>query len=187
MMIDMIMMYQKEKHDFNFRYIGDFNVLKFKKGLEQITDYDWQEYDFRQREFPVHRKTETIPLLYDESFSDYPQKWKHFSKFENAISDLSIFLSEFYNKGKIVRCILTKLKKNSVIPQHVDSGESLMTCYRHHIAVITNELVYFRIGNEKKHLSENQVWEINNSRIHSVENNSDIDRIHIIVDWNTSY
>jgi hypothetical protein len=175
------------KGEFNFNLIGLFDITNFKKKLDLLSDLDWSEYSFRQRTFGPHKHTETVPLLYNEKFTDFPSEWKHYDKFREEISELQNKLFECYGRGKIVRCILVKLKNNSKIPTHVDFGDSLMTCHRHHIAVVTDSNVYFTIDNEIKHLKPGEIWEINNSKEHSVENNSDIDRIHIIVDWNTSY
>jgi aspartyl/asparaginyl beta-hydroxylase (cupin superfamily) len=76
------------------------------------------------------------------------------------------------------------LKSNSKIDKHIDAGKSLSICHRVHIPIITNKNVLFEIDNEIKNLKEGEMWEINNSeKIHSVVNNSNTDRIHLIVDW----
>ena len=31
-------------------------------------------------------------------------------------------------------------------------------------------------------MATGECWEINNTRLHSVENNSDIDRVHLLID-----
>jgi aspartyl/asparaginyl beta-hydroxylase (cupin superfamily) len=57
-------------------------------------------------------------------------------------------------------------------------------CNRVHIPIITNKDVFFKIEDQIKQLKEGEMWEINNSeRLHSVENNSNKDRIHLIIDW----
>ena len=54
------------------------------------------------------------------------------------------------------------------------------------IPVITNENVYFTVGNETKIFKEGEFWEINNSgKVHSVSNKSDKGRINLIADWIT--
>lgn len=53
---------------------------------------------------------------------------------------------------------------------------------RIHIPVITNPEVYFTVNNEKINMIESQGYEINNTLPHSVENNSALDRVHIIID-----
>jgi len=44
--------------------------------------------------------------------------------------------------------------------------------------------VIFTVGGESKNLEEGYIWEIKNTeKIHSVINNGQIDRIHLIIDW----
>ena len=58
----------------------------------------------------------------------------------------------------------------------------MTTCKRTHIPIITNSEVTFTVGGETKFLKEGEIWEINNTKEHSVDNNSDIDRIHLLID-----
>ena len=53
-----------------------------------------------------------------------------------------------------------------------------------HIPIITNEKVFFQVGDEIKIFKEGEIWKINNTgKSHSVVNNSNEDRVHLIVDW----
>jgi tetratricopeptide (TPR) repeat protein len=47
--------------------------------------------------------------------------------------------------------------------------------------------VDFFVGGEKKNMRAGELWEINNGLAHAVENRSDQDRIHIIIDWMPNY
>jgi aspartyl/asparaginyl beta-hydroxylase (cupin superfamily) len=58
-----------------------------------------------------------------------------------------------------------------------------MTSKRTHIPIITNSEVTFIVGGETKYLKEGEIWEIDNSKEHSVNNNSNVDRIHLIMDY----
>ena len=76
---------------------------------------------------------------------------------------------------------ITKLKSNLIISPHIDKGNSLKDCKRTHIPIKTHPNCIFTIGGETKHLKEGEIWEINNfQKEHSVENNSNEDRIHMI-------
>lgn len=171
------------KQNFNFKLLGHIDTSKFVDKLKLLTDEDWKEFDFRQKTFDVHVKTLTIPILFNQNFSNFPNKYKFYSFFEEEVNDVHNFFITKYGDGKIVRFILVKLLANCDIPTHVDGGDSLSETKRHHIAIITNPKVSFTISDETKHLKQGEVWEINNLRSHSVENLSDQDRIHIIVDW----
>ena len=172
---------------FKFIFLGEFDISSFKKKILTLTEDDWDDYTYRQRTFREHARTKTIPLLFNEQFTDFPNKFKYYSMFEDEVLELEKFLFDYYKSGKIIRCIMTKLSANSIIPRHADGGNSLREAHRHHIAIITNPKILFEVELEVKNMKPGEVWEINNSVHHSVENRSDLDRIHIIVDWNTKY
>ena len=56
-------------------------------------------------------------------------------------------------------------------------------CHRIHLPLITNDEVIFDVGESSMKMAEGELWEINNRREHAVANNSDNDRIHIILDY----
>ena len=58
-----------------------------------------------------------------------------------------------------------------------------MAVHRTHIPITTNKSIKFMVGNEVKNLKEGEVWEINNADTHAVNNESDKDRVHLIVDY----
>jgi quercetin dioxygenase-like cupin family protein len=49
--------------------------------------------------------------------------------------------------------------------------------------LITNKDILFTVGNTTKNLKEGEIWEINNQNLHSVQNNSKEERIHLIIDY----
>jgi hypothetical protein len=49
---------------------------------------------------------------------------------------------------------------------------------------VTNEKCIFEVDNEEINMKMGEIWEIDNfNKEHSVVNNGDMDRIHLIVDW----
>lgn len=122
---------------------------------------------------------------------------KYFPKIKNYLETLN---TEIY----LVR--LLKLSANSKInPHHDETFEDKQKKIRLHIPLITNDKVIFKILNKqykfdrkvKKELikkvwinkdiaefklSIGNLWYVNVDNIHSVENNSNIDRIHLVID-----
>ncbi len=78
--------------------------------------------------------------------------------------------------------MLVKLPAGKNIDKHFDGGSYLSVAKRHHIPIITNNKVWFTIDGEKKHLAEGEIWEIDNTKEHEVQNLGDKDRVHLIVD-----
>jgi len=169
----------------NFNYIGRIKINNIKNIVNSFNNELWDNFNFRQKTFEVHKETKTIPLIFDTDFRlKDPTYLNEYEIFKNEFKLLKNKLTKIYGKGFIIRAILVMLKSNSKIDRHIDSGESLSICHRVHIPIITNKNVLFEIDNEIKNLKEGEMWEINNSeKIHSVVNNSDTDRIHLIVDW----
>lgn len=174
--------------NFNFKKIGDLNVSLLKEKLLNINENIWKESQIRQKNFQPHIHTETIELMWDlESLdSNKPgKKSTHYQTFEidGLLENLKTIYSDSYGEGDFIRVLLVKLKKNSNIALHIDTTDSLDLCRRTHIPVITNDMVFFTVHNETKVLREGEIWEINNTKPHSVQNESEFDRIHFIIDY----
>ena len=169
----------------NFKYIGKVKINNFKNKINNFNNEVWDYFDFRQKTFEVHKETKTIPLIFDTDFRlNNPTYLDEYKTFKDEFEIIENKLKEIYGKGFIIRAILVLLKSNSKIDRHIDTGKSLSICHRIHIPIITNKNVLFEIDNEIKNLKQGEMWEINNSeKMHSVINNSNTDRIHLIVDW----
>lgn len=174
-----------ESENFNFKFIANINVENFKNKLPSLTDDSWKEFTFRQETYDVHAKTLTIPLIFSQDFESENVAYHGcFEHFADEIKVLTAIFEEKLGFGYITRTILVNLKANSTIPEHIDSGSSLDACHRMHIPLITNPKCEFRVGLEIMHMKAGEIWEINNTnKFHSVKNSSEVDRIHLIVDW----
>ena len=78
---------------------------------------------------------------------------------------------------------LLKLNAGAIIKEHKDHE----LCYekgevRIHIPVRTHELVEFYLDKERINVKEGECWYMNFNLPHSIVNNSDIDRIHLVID-----
>lgn len=168
----------------NFEYIDSIGVLTLKSKIKKFNSKDWNNFDFRQKTFEVHKKTKTIPLIYDKSLENIPIECEHFKMFSKELLNIFNILKLKYKKGHLTRAILVNLIKNSKIDRHIDDGYALEKCLRFHIPIITNNKVLFTVDNETIHMKAGEIWKIDNTnKYHSVENNSKIDRVHLIVDW----
>ena len=93
-------------------------------------------------------------------------------------------LNNNVSKGEIESVLLIRLPKNKSITKHMDRGSYFLNHNRFHMPIITHEDVIFEISNEKKHLKTGEIWEINNNKKpHGVSNTSNIDRVHMLIDW----
>jgi quercetin dioxygenase-like cupin family protein len=168
-----------------FKNYGRIYVTPFKKILSDF-NFDWDEFDFRQKKFDTHKETKSIPIIFDESFSlDKSTKTKHYEIFKEEILKIEDYLKvAIEEEGFIFRAILVNLPKGKSIPPHKDQGESLSVPRRIHIPIITNPNCFFTVSDVTKNMKEGEIWEIDNAgQLHSVENKGEEDRIHLIVDF----
>jgi quercetin dioxygenase-like cupin family protein len=172
----------------NYNYVGKFDITNIKNKLIEINEEIWLEHTLRQTIFEAHKSTQTIELMWDINSLNNNKRGKIHPNFyklniDSLLIDLKPIYEKKYGEGDFIRILLVKLKKESKITPHIDSGDSLVFCKRTHIAVITNPNVIFIVGGESKNMKEGDIWEINNQNIHSVNNNSNDDRIHFIIDY----
>jgi hypothetical protein len=170
---------------FNFKMYGNIDVSCLKDKLNEL---DWNEHTLRQSLFKAHQHTQTLEIMWDIE-SLYTNKIGkihpnyHKLNIDTILKKLKPIYESNCGKGYFLRILLVKLKANSNISPHFDSKDSLTNCNRTHIAIITNPDVTFTIDGEIKHLKEGEIWEIDNSKNHSVDNNSNEDRVHLLIDW----
>lgn len=169
--------------NFNFKYYGEYDVSTLKSLIES-NDLDWDGYTFRQTHRKGQQDTKTVPLIWGEDFN-HVTKRKDFDIFETELNKISDYIKKINGDGRITTALLINLPKNKKILPHIDSGdEHFFKTNRIHIPIITNDMCQFTVSNEMIHMKEGQMWEINNSfKTHSVDNNGDTDRIHLLIDF----
>jgi hypothetical protein len=92
-------------------------------------------------------------------------------------------LSHFPAGGVVTRVQLARMQSGAVIRPHVDQSLMLVASHRVHLPLSTNEDVEFYIGAEPYHMDVGNVYELNNRLQHSVANNGQVSRVHLIVDY----
>lgn len=169
----------------NFLQIGNnFDIGSIRERIEQIPAEQWLASE-RERLFAVHKDTHSLQLVHFEDHKyQKPEYRELFLELKDELDPVIEYIANYYrNNGFVVRMILAKLLAGGSIPKHTDAGFSLLNCHRVHLPIITNEDIVFGVGDEKINMRAGDLWEINNGTIHGVENRSDSDRVHLIVDW----
>jgi hypothetical protein len=181
----------------NFKNYGKIKIEDFVKILEE-NEIDWDEFDFRQKKFNVHKETKSIPLIFSEelygAFADSENdvesmvensQSKYYPLFKDELDRIENHLKSIIDEdGFVFRAILVKLPAGNKVLPHIDKGKSFNIPRRIHLAITTNSQCFFTVGDITKNLKIGELWEINNNGImHSVTNDGDTDRIHLILDW----
>ncbi len=105
--------------------------------------------------------------------------------FEYEIEKITEIFNHHYSNKQIKRITLNNMKSHSVIPEHVDFMYHYENTIRIHVPIITNENVIFKFpsANESLHMKVGEIVEFNNNIPHSGRNDSEENRIHLIIDY----
>ncbi len=181
----------------NFRVIGEIDIAELRSIAQQFSDEQWDNLSIRQQRYEVHKHTQTIGLVYDPDFRhSHPTRLPPLKLFEAALKPALWMIADHFEQtpagkalvqenglGYFIRATLVKLRAGAGIAAHRDMNFSLTHSHRVHIPLITNDRVLFTVGNETINMREGTIYEINNRRVHSVENKGDEDRVHLILDF----
>ena len=88
---------------------------------------------------------------------------------------------------RLGRVMVNKLIPGGRVFPHADTPEHANYWDRYHVVLQSRPGCNFRCGDETVHMQTGQVWWFQNAIEHEVVNNSDLDRIHMIVDIRTSH
>lgn len=86
-----------------------------------------------------------------------------------------------------LRVVFYRLKAGTVLGEHRDIGENRLTAglVRIHIPIVTDEKVLMYVGGKSYYFPVGTAWYFDATAKHRVENNSNRDRIHLVVDLKT--
>jgi len=183
--------------DGNFSHIGNVDVSELKNLVLELTDEQWNNFSLRQERYEVHQHTRTIGLVYDPDFRhSHPTRLPTLQIFQAALRPVLEMTAAHYEEtskgqqlikeyglGYFIRATLVVLKAGCEISAHQDANFSLTHSHRVHLPIVTNDDVEFTVGGETMNLPEGALFEINNRRMHSVDNKGGADRIHLILDF----
>ncbi|PHR58337.1 MAG: hypothetical protein COA47_10680 [Robiginitomaculum sp.] len=181
----------------NFIRLGAIDISPIQQLVEQFTEEEWSQNSTRQKRYEVHQDTQFIGIVYDEDFRHVgPTKCAAFTSFQPVLKPALALIAEHYEtcpeiraklgrpvRGYFIRVSLVKLRSGGKITEHQDMNFSLAHSHRIHIPVVTNDSVLFNVGQETINMKEGEIFEINNRRKHSVVNEGEADRVHLILDW----
>ena len=177
--------FHKRDEEFNFKFHGKFDVSSIKEIISNFNE-EWIIDTYRQEDYSVHENTMSYGLY------DHPHFWIYGDPYQLSVMSNNdklmtavepiIKTLEIIHGGKVGKALFIKLPPTKDVHSHTDKGDYLGIIRRHHIPIITNDNVKFYVGDKFKQMREGECWEINNSLMHSVENNGNTDRVHLMFD-----
>lgn len=180
-------MLKDKRTDWHFE---EFGFVKIDAITKEILSYydEWVADTSRQNIFETHQHTFTIGLMALEYSHSFGSEGNCIIKRKLKSADAQNEFSEIVKKvesladGKLIRAEFVSLNPKSRIRAHKDRSDVLYVSRRFHIPIKTNDLVIFTSDKESRILKTGILYELNNTKYHSVKNNSNENRIHLIVD-----
>lgn len=148
----------------------------------------WEANQQRQQDYDVHRRTESVVLIFTdgEGWPDITVSresgWEWLS--ELAVPLMNEIVDTHYAPGgTIIRAMAAKLLPGEVITPHRDHHPSFHHGHRIHIPIKTNTRVRYTVAGQPYRMTVGHAYEINNQKTHSVMNKGAEDRINFIFDY----
>jgi len=178
----------------HYRLLDNIDISNLIGVVDNLTDRQWKFNTCRQDRFNVHKQTKSIVLRFCEvdslNFIHYKRDFPQLDILEPILEHIA----SFYEIGGFLRIVIVSLPPGASVDRHVDLGAMYDYAHRIHIPIHTNDNVYFHMAEpfeggtlEDVRIPFNvgDIVEINNRWLHEVDNRSDKERIHLIVDYMT--
>jgi len=170
------------------RDLGPVDATALSEAILAQEPVAWTEQKYRQKEFDVHRQTESIVLVF-ANLEVWPTieickepGWDRLAEVAVPVMH-GIIAAHYPPGGAIIRAMAAKLLAGCKITPHTDTHPSFHRGHRIHVPITTNPRVRFMIDGRPHQLQVGRAYEINNQMNHSVMNKGDEDRITFIFDY----
>ncbi len=170
------------------RELGEFDSAALRDAILSQEEAAWNEDQYRQDQYEVHRQTESIVLAFTNG-ADWPNSEVRKEPGWDRLADVAMplmheIIDKHYPKGgTIIRAMAAKLLAGGRIDPHSDRHASFHCGHRIHIPITTNPRVRFMIDGRPYQFMVGEVYELNNQKQHSVMNKGTEDRITFIFDY----
>lgn len=176
---------EKQLEDFNFKFVGNFNVSTLQNIVSKF-DSEWKLDTSRQTKSIHHSKTISYHILW------YPLMWEPGQQYIPSVicqdeevltyvSSIARELEKIYN-GKVGRVTLVNLPSRKLVTPHRDRSIYSKVINRVHVPILTNDDVYFSVEDETLNMKVGEAWEVNNAKLHGAYNLGDSARVHLMID-----
>jgi len=174
--------------DSRLRELGEVDAAPLVEAVLALDDDAWREEKIRQESFDVHKRTESVVLVF-VNLDAWPilevlkePGWDRLAQV--AVPVMHDIIDRWYPKGgTIVRAMAAKLLAGGNIKPHTDTHPSFHIGHRIHVPITTNNRVRFMIDGRPHRFEIGKAYEINNQMNHSVANKGTDDRITFIFDY----
>jgi len=167
---------------------GPIDIAPLAEAIARQEPAAWNEHEQRQKDYEVHRQTQSIVLLF-AGVDNWPTievlKMPGWDRLANVVVPLmdQIIARWYPPGGRIIRAMIARMPPGARIDPHHDAHPSFACGHRIHVPIDTNPRVRFTVDGRPFNLQAGRVYEINNLKTHSVINKGATDRTHLIFDY----
>lgn len=164
--------------------LGTIDITGVVNRVNSVDADEWNKHVDRARMFNVHREAQSLVFMFGSQEPPYTSRtYPLYEAYQDLIEQVEKAVSVFYrSSGVVCRSIITKLPPGKEIAEHIDTAPFFDEHRRVHVPIQTDDDIHFVVGGERVPMSQGEVWEINNKNPHKVINNSEQDRLQLIVD-----
>lgn len=195
------------------KVLGEIDVSHYVNLFSNIEDADWMgEFAaFSKKYIPFFGELERLPLMYsapygnenetieqaasqwsinnlmsymnNTEFTDVTMKGELYDKYydEKFFTDINNILTNTIGKGIFTMFLFNLMNPHSKIEPHSD--ERTGDKKRIHIPIITHPDIKLFNNGDEIHMETGKVYLIDHTKEHSVDNPTDCERIHLVIDW----
>lgn len=172
------------KLDSPFKYIGEYNINPLLNFLPSTSDPIWVKNTFRQTTYSDHKNTKSLIFIW-ESNNDgdtniYDEELIN-SPLGQEVKKIVDKIKEKYNNSSISKLMIVSMISKGFIDYHKDGG-LLIKMRRIHLPLLTSKDCIFEIDGTRFSFPAGFCFEFDNTKTHAVNNKSDFERIHMILD-----
>lgn len=180
------------------RTIGPVPDEIFRPALDEINCIDWQSVQDPSRRGNAVFATSTSIHLRRHQVGNRPmpktiEEWSVIVECEDnpqykdkfpSVRQLAHWMYQQVNGIALGRIMIVNLAPRGHVPAHIDPLDYFAMYSRFHVPFKTNNNVTFSggAGTEKEHMPQGHLSQLNNRLLHQLDNDSDENRIHVIVD-----
>lgn len=152
-----------------------FDVLRLQQELSQFSSEDWAAHPLK---FKGNSAIRLISANGEEN-DDIAGEMMITPHLRRCAYVHQVFAA-FHSV--LTRSRFMRLAPGDIVPPHSDINYHWLSRTRIHIPIVTHPDVCFECDGTEVHMAEGEAWIFDNWRRHSVANNSDITRVHLVID-----
>lgn len=169
------------KSGFNFRFIDKFDVSKI---FEYLKNYEWTNVPETTPYYPFYKDSQYIPIIdinYSNIQGNLPIGYSTNVENKKSIESIVDRITKKYN-GRIIRSFFVKLPSLQRTLPIKEGFLFTRISLRLYVIIDTDNLSFFNVNNETKHLDTGECWEINPNLLNSTWNVGTKDLIYLVLD-----